>query len=233
MFNLSVRKPHGGWLTRKWDTVFKKRWSFLADFFCWGIGSAVQKWCFSPTVQFNARLINIILDLIPWIDKGICQIGNGYVGYIWQVDAVACGFISGGLSRFKTQTFLQHRWKPVNIILLSETGGGEEGENIKELLRELLFLLQWIFQVVKILPSSCYSANKCWPLKRDSKFTVVRSVSSSSMTFWVTAAKKTLIPCLFIWELWFCGGFCYHEVTALSWLHSELITETSWGCPCF
>lgn len=101
------------------------------------------------------------------------------------------------------------RWKPISIILLSETGGGEEGKDIMDLLRELLFLLQWIFQVMKMLASSCYSANKCWPLQHNSKFTVVKAVSLSSMTFWVTAAKKALIPYPFIWELWFHGGFLF------------------------
>lgn len=93
--------------------------------------------------------------------------------------------------------------------IIVRNGGGEEGEEIMKLLRELLFLLQWVFQIMKILASSCDSVNKCWPLQYNSKFTVVREVLLSSMNFWVRAAKKALIPCPFIWELWFRGGFLF------------------------
>lgn len=71
MFNLSVGKP--GQVEDDWQeagTVYKNIGPFLqTHFFCWGIGSTVQKWCFSPTVQFTARLINILIDSITWIDK--------------------------------------------------------------------------------------------------------------------------------------------------------------------
>lgn len=94
----------------------------------------------------------------------------------------------------------------------------------------------WMLAFFFFFPFSfCYSANNCWPLQHELKFTVVKAISLPSMAFWVMAAEKALRllalsfeSCDFMW------ASCSCEMIVLSWLHSESMSETtSWGYPCF